>query len=495
MHSNNNINKLTKKADKGVKVFSNAESRYKQRLNRYVTAMFNEKPDRIPLRIFAEEFSAKYCGYSNFDVAVNLELQFNVNRKFAVETGIDAIQVNSIVNWFGMQKALGWEAITYPGIGLPVNSVNQWDEPATEEEAFLKTTEYDEFIDDPTAFLINFWLPRFTRHIKQLGSPVTFEHNMSLINGIMAYNKFFSTWEAKTNELIQAGVVPAVGSVLKAPLDILGDKLRGYLNLCYDLHEHREKVIKACEALMPHLLNVVLGGADPAGNIPSIIWMHRGCIPFISQKDFDEIYWPTLKPIVEELWARGHQIVFYAEGNWDYHLGSFAELPEKSIIFHCDKTDIHKAHKILGNKFCLSGGIPNGLLATGTWKEVRDRCKLVIDSVAQDGGYIMDSSALLLNDAKIENINAMIDFTLDYGNYSQSGRSTASSIDDFKKIVKPDSKELLYRKQKRKPGVCVPWKEKRKELPKIMGREELIQKVWEDVDKLGYSFCWTNLTW
>lgn len=495
MHSNNNINKLTKKADKGVKVFSNAESRYKQRLNRYVTAMFNEKPDRIPLRIFAEEFSAKYCGYSNFDVAVNLELQFNVNRKFAVETGIDAIQVNSIVNWFGMQKALGWEAITYPGIGLPVNSVNQWDEPATEEEAFLKTTEYDEFIDDPTAFLINFWLPRFTRHIKQLGSPVTFEHNMSLINGIMAYNKFFSTWEAKTNELIQAGVVPAVGSVLKAPLDIIGDKLRGYLNLCYDLHEHREKVIKACEALMPHLLNVVLGGADPAGNIPSIIWMHRGCVPFISKKDFDEIYWPTLKPIIEELWARGHQVIFYAEGNWDYHLDSFAELPEKSIIFHCDKTDIHKAHKVLGNKFCLSGGIPNGLLATGTRKEVRDRCKLVIDSVAQDGGYIMDSSALLLNDAKIENINTMIDFTLDYGNYSQSGRSAANSIDDFKKIVKPDSKELLYRKQKRKPGVCVPWEEKRKELPKIMGREELIQKVWEDVDKLGYSFCWTNLTW
>jgi len=475
-------------------MLSNAESKYKQRLNRYVTAMFNEKPDRIPIRVFSEEFSAKYCGYNNYDVAVDLDLQFDVNRKFAVETGIDAVPTNSIVNWFGMQKALDWNGITFPGIGIPPDAVNQWSEPNTEEGAFLKANEYDEFIEDPTAFLVNFWLPRFTRHIKLLGDPVTFKHNMSLINGIMAYNKFFNTWVAKTDELIQAGVVPAAGSVLKAPLDILGDKLRGYVNLCFDLNERREKVIKACEALMPHLLNLALGAADPAGNTPSIIWMHRGCIPFISQKDFTEIYWFTLKPIVEELWAHGHQTIFYAEGNWDFHLESFAELPEKSIIFHCDKTDIHKAHKILGKKFCLSGGIPNELLATGNQKEVEDRCKLVIDSIAQDGGYIMDSSALLLNDAKIENVEAMIKFTLNYGTYSRPAKSN-TNIDDLKKVTMPESKGLIYNKQKRKPGVCIPWEEKKKELPKITEREEITQRVWEDVDSLGYSFCWTNLTW
>ena len=467
---------------------------YKERLNRYVTAMYKGKPDRIPIRIFAEEFSAKYCGYSNYEVAVNQELQFDINRQFAVEAGVDAIQTNSVVNWFGMQKALGWKEITFPGIGLPVDSVNQWREPTTEEEAYLKVTEYDEFSDDPTLFLVNRWLPRFTSHINQVGSPVTFEHNMSFINGLMAYNKFFSTWGAKTNELIQAGVVPAVSSVLKAPLDIIGDKLRGYVNLCYDLHEHRDKVIKACEALMPHLYNLVAGGADPAGNIPSIIWMHRGCVPFISRKDFNDIYWPTLKPIVEELWANGHQIIFYGEGNWDHHLESFAELPEKSIIFHCDKTDIFKAHKILGQKFCLSGGIPNDLLSMGTPAEVKDRCKLVIDEVAQEGGYIMDASALIMNDAKVENVKAMIDFTSEYGKYDRSDMPS-KTIDELKNITRPEPKGLIYPPQHRKPGVCIPWEEKRRELPKIEEKEELAQKTWEDVDGLGYGFCWVNVTW
>jgi hypothetical protein len=468
---------------------------YQERLTRYVTALYNEKPDRVPLRIFSEEFSAKYCGYNNYEVAVDHELQFDINRRFAVETGIDAIQTNSVVNWFGMQKAIGWEGITFPGIGIPVDSVNQWSEPTTEEEAFLKAIEYEEFIDDPTAFLVNHWLPRFTRHIRQPGDPVTFEHNLSLINGVMAYNKFFNSWGTKTVELIEAGVVPAVASVLKAPLDILGDKMRGYVNLCYDLHERREQVLLACEALMPHLANLVLGGADPQGNIPSIIWMHRGCVPLISHKDFDEIYWPTLKPIVEELWARGHQIIFYAEGNWDHHLDSFAELPEKSIIFHCDKTDIYKAHQILGEKFCLSGGIPNELLAMGTPEEVRAACKQVIDGVAQDGGYIMDASALIMNDAQIENVRAMIEFTRDYGVYSQAG-STNKSLEEIKKVPRQISTTgIRFRDQKRRPGVCIPWEEKRNELPVIMEREELTKKTWEDVDSLGYGFCWVNLTW
>jgi hypothetical protein len=201
-----------------------------------------------------------------------------------------------------------------------------------------------------------------------------------------------------------------VSSVLKAPLDIMGDSLRGYVNLARDLWERRGKVIAACKALMPHLYQLVFGGADPERNIPSIMWTHRSCVPLISQKDFEEIHWATHKPIVEELWAHGQQIVFYGEGNWDFHLESCAELPEKSIIFHIDKTDIFKAHKILGHRFCLSGGIPNDLLAIGTPADVRSCCKKVIDGVTRDGGYIMDASALIMDDAKEENIRAMIEF-------------------------------------------------------------------------------------
>jgi uroporphyrinogen-III decarboxylase len=74
-------------------------------------------------------------------------------------------------------------------------------------------------------------------------------------------------------------------------------------------------------------------------------------------------------------------------------------------------------HRALGHKFCLSGGIPNTLLAAGTPDQVRACCKKVIDGVARDGGYIMDANAIVQDDAKVENIRAMTEFTREYGVY------------------------------------------------------------------------------
>ncbi len=43
---------------------------------------------------------------------------------------------------------------------------------------------------------------------------------------------------------------------------------------------------------------------------------------------------------------------------------------------------------------------------------------------------------------------------------------------------------------KKRPGVCIPWEEKRKELPEITGDAELVQRVWEETDALAYTYVW-----
>ncbi len=45
----------------------------------------------------------------------------------------------------------------------------------------------------------------------------------------------------------------------------------------------------------------------------------------------------------------------------------------------------------------------------------------------------------------------------------------------------------------RPPGTCVTWDEKRKEYPKITGDEELVKRVWEEVDGFGYMYIWQVL--
>ena len=48
-------------------------------------------------------------------------------------------------------------------------------------------------------------------------------------------------------------------------------------------------------------------------------------------------------------------------------------------------------------------------------------------------------------------------------------------------------------KPKKKPGVCIPWEEKMKELPTILGDKEIVKRKWEDIDALGYVYIWQCL--
>jgi len=393
------------------------EQLYAQRLKRYVTAMRNEKPDMIPIRPFVAEFTAKYAGYTCQEVTHDFEKAFIAARKCAADFDWDAVVANMVYVWTGLTQAIGLKYYAVPGIDISPDTGFQYLEPP-EDGAFMKPDEYDQLIEDPTGFLFNVWLPRVSSDVSAMGQPTSYRNNLSFLKGGMAMLSYFNGF-GKQIELLrtQSGTVSAIAGILKAPFDIIADKLRGYLGLLTDLFERPAKVLAACEAMMPHLLHVALSGADPDKNVPIGFWMHRGCVPFVSHEHFNKFYWPTLKPIIEEIWARGHQVLFYAEGNWNAHLKSFAELPEKSIVYHVDQADIFEVHKALGDKFCVSGGIPNFLLSYGTPQEVRDYCKKVIDGVARDGGYIMDAGAIMQDDTKVENVRAMTELTREYGVY------------------------------------------------------------------------------
>jgi hypothetical protein len=393
------------------------EQLYAARLKRYVAAMRNGKPDMIPIRPFVAEFTAKYAGYTCQEVTHDFEKAFAAARKCAADFDWDAVVGNMVYVWTGLTQAIGMKYYAVPGIDLEADIGFQYIEPS-EEKAFMKADEYDQLIKDPTGFLFNVWLPRVSADVSATGEPTSYRNNLSFLKGGMAMLNYFNAFGRQSALLrSESGTVSAISGILKAPMDILADKLRGYIGLCLDLLERPEKVLAACEALMPHLTHVALSGADPEKNVPIGLWMHRGCVPFVSREHFERFYWPTLKPIIEEIWSRGHQVLFYAEGNWDAHLESFAELPDGAIVYHVDMGDIFEVHKVLGKKFCTSGGIPNFLLSYGTEDEVRDYCRKVIDGVARDGGYIMDAGAIMQNDTKAENLRAMTEFAREYGVY------------------------------------------------------------------------------
>jgi hypothetical protein len=308
-----------------------------------------------------------------------------------------------------------------------------------------------------------------------------------------AKGSFFGDLKAQEDRLrTESGTVSAIAGMLRAPLDMIADKLRGYLGLVEDLQVRPQKVLAACEALMPHLLHFALATADPQKNSPLGFWMHRGCVPFISFKHFDEFFWPTLKPVVQELWAHGHQTLFYAEGDWRHHLETFAELPDRSIIFHVDQTDAIRVHNVLGDRFCLSGGAPNVALAHGSPAEVRDHCRRLIETIGRDGGYIMDASAIIQNDATVENIRAMTEATLEYGVYSRGHAAppmAAGGGQPSAEDARP-GEFLSTRAGLRPPGTCISWSDVRAKLPQIRGDEAICRNTWAQLDALGSLYIW-----
>lgn len=406
--------------EKGISAMSdNMEALYQQRLQRYVTALRNGKPDRVPVRPLAAEFVATYAGYTCQEITQDYTKAFDAVCKCANEFQWDACVGNMVYVWTALTQAMGLKYYASPGVEISADTAFQYLEPPA-HAAHMLPEEYDALIEDPTAFLFNTWFPRVSNDVNAPGDAVTFRHNMALVKGGMSMLQYFGALGQQNARLrAECGTPPAIGGMLKAPMDIIADKLRGYIGLTEDLLTIPEKVKGAAQALVPHLTHmaVALSGADPERNAPVAFWMHRGCVPFVKQEHFDAIYWPTLKQVIEGIWSQGLQTLFYAEGDWTAHLESFAELPEKSIVFHLDQSDPLETQRVLGKKFCITGGVPNALLAYGTEEEVRAKCKELIDLCAPDGGYCMDASAIMQNDSKPENVRAMTDFTVEYGKY------------------------------------------------------------------------------
>ena len=393
------------------------EKLYQERLKRYYAANHKEKPDRVPVRPFAAEIAGKIAGYNAQEVTHDVDKALEAVIRMCSTFDIDATVVNMVYVWTGMTESYGTKYFGVPGIDLEVNETFQYREPP-EEEAFMRPEEYDRFIEDPNEFVLNVWAPRMSKYFVQPGEPNTWKNNLAWLKGGISMMYYFQKLGAQVQRMKEeCGVVSCLSGALKAPFDILADKFRGFRGVSYDIRRVPDKVLKATEAVAPHMKWNALAGADPAKKVPISHWMHRGATGFFSEEIFKKFYWPTLREVTEEIFREGHQIIYYAEGKWAKNLKYFLELPEKSIIFHCDKDDIFEVHKVLGKKFAISGGIRNDLLAYGSPEEVRKHVKQVIDGVAREGGYILDAQAIMQQDTKIENFKAMIDATHEYGVY------------------------------------------------------------------------------
>jgi uroporphyrinogen-III decarboxylase len=200
------------------------------------------------------------------------------------------------------------------------------------------------------------------------------------------------------------------------PFDMISDNLRGTRGAMIDLFRQPDKLLEACEKLLPVMLHRAVSMAKSKGNSRVFIALHKGSDGFMSLKQFETFYWPTFKRLVLSLVDEGLTPCIFFEGDYASRLEYLLELPKGKVLGHFDAIDIFRVKDVLKNHMCIRGNVPCSLLQLGTPQEVIDHCKELIDVVGKDGGFIM-SHRSAIDEIKPENLKAMIDFTKEYGVY------------------------------------------------------------------------------
>jgi hypothetical protein len=414
-----------------------AGAAYKARVRRLADAILLQKtPDRVPVPMLtAEVYPAVWGGLTPYDAMYDYDRAAKAFTDFNVEFQPDAMVPPVIGALPGrVYELLEYRLYSWPGHGAPKEVSFQYN-----EKEWMTAAEYDDFIADPTDFLMRRFIPRIC------GSLEGFAKLGSVLDpGLMAFGPgYYANWAQpevveSVEKLIAAGreaaawfakAGPAIGGLMsmgfplyfgvavQAPFDYLGDELRGTKEILLDLYRRPEKVIEACERLAPMMIRWVTGKATPDTS-PCVFWpLHKGAEGFLSPEQFETFYWPSLRKVALGLIEEGFIPVFFGEGAMDSRLEVIAgSLPKGRTVWILDRTDMAYAKATLGKVAALQGNVPLSLLQLGEAEAVREYCRKLIEVAGPGGGFLLDSGAVI-HEAKAENVRAMVQAAHDFGVY------------------------------------------------------------------------------
>ena len=325
-------------------------------------------------------------------------------------------------------EILGWKAFKWPGHGLADNAMYQYV-----DGEYMKAEEYDEFISDPSDFMLRTWAPRQFSALEGFSKFVPWRRFMwsgwmnfgffadpamrqSLELAMKAGEEMNRWWASQAQywgEIEAKGIPLAYAGWDWPPFDILGDTLRGTHQILADMRRRPAKLHEALEVATR--IFVEYGSGAAGAPLPLVwVWVHKSTREFMSDSQFKEFYWPYLRKGLLALVDKGIIPVVYWEADWESRLEHVRDVPAGTMVYHLSNTNAEKAKDVLGDRVCLMGNVPNIMLLSGTPDDVRGYCRKLIDRVGKNGGLIMDS-AVMLDEARPENLKAMMDFTKEYG--------------------------------------------------------------------------------
>ena len=413
-----------------------AEENYKTRLKRLVDVYSMKIPDRVPLNVNAGNVPLAQAGVDVGDAFYNPEKALEAARVFN-EKYSEELECYSLP-FASSGKALDildYKLYAWPGHKLPMSAPG-WQ---FIEGEYMTADEYDDLITDPSDFWMRKYLPRvfgafeplglfqaFTNisenvHIQYL-MPLAAEPVQNMLRKLLEAGDAFKAAGSSMGRLrggnsgAAHGFPITYGGFAKAPFDTLGDTLRGTTNIMKDMYRCPDKLLKALDVIADISIKNALNSPNIDNTLIFTYPLHKGADGWMSQKQFDKFYWPSLKKLLDALINEGLVQSLFAEGGYNSRLHCVNQFPKGSVAWMFDRTDMAEAKKALGNDCVIIGNVPSSMMVTSDPKDVKEYCRNLIETCKPGGGYILSPGSSTEN-PKLDNIRAMVEAVNEYGWY------------------------------------------------------------------------------
>ncbi len=410
---------------------------YQEREQRISDAIALKVPDRVPITPSFSFFAARYYGITYKEAMYD-----GVKMASAWEKTVTDFQPDAYENPFGTRHVgmladiVDYKMMKWPGHGVGDNRSFQYLDFEN-----LKADEYDEFLFDPTYFMLTKFWPRVFGNLEAMKNlpPLRMIHSHSGFNSLAGLNTpemdaaFVTLDRARKQAFVNVAAsnnyakrmeglgFPAINGLSSiVPFDLISDQFRGTRGAMLDMYRQPDKLLAAIDKVLPMILSQAVAAGKKANSLSGckrvFIPLHKGQEFFMSKEQYKRFYWPGFRALMIGLIDAGLNPCPFVEGEYTSRLEFLSDVPKGKVSYRFENVDMVKAKSILGGIACIEGGLPITLMCTGTPDDVKTQCKKMIDTVGENGGYILNTG-VGLDDAKEENIRAMIEYTREYGVY------------------------------------------------------------------------------
>ena len=410
-----------------------AQAAHDERFQRILDCVALKRADRMPTAFFTAFWLAKYGGITKRECMYDYGKVMELTERACLEFEPDLMGPAMLITAIGkVLEATDFKQLQWPGHGVGDNQPYQYL-----DREYMSAEEYDEFLFDPTGFMLGTYLPRVAGVYDGLQPLATLSGNIyygfSLITALFAIPplngalarlaqagsvalEHKATDIALEQRLKCLGFPSGVGGAAAAPYDVVADYMRGATGMMKDLFRHKKKLPEVFEKIRKLQTRSVIPAAKMTGNPLIFIPIHWGPDGFMSQKQFEEFWWPSLREFMMDLITADLIPMVMWEADCTKRLETIKDIPPGKCIYWFERTDLVKAFEVLGDVVCLRGNIQGSTLNVGTPDEVDAAVKNLVDNIWNKGGnLILDTAFGIPDEAPIENVQAMYRAAKKYG--------------------------------------------------------------------------------